>query len=57
MDRVYPVHILRFFYRFDIQIHNSRFLATSTENALQNLIRTGIDFLVRYVGWHVDKIT
>jgi len=55
---VQPVipHRLRRFNGLDVEVDDHRILPTPQQDAFQRLIRSGVNFLVRYIGWHVDKI-
>jgi hypothetical protein len=57
VDGIDPVDSLRRFRRRYIEIDYHWFLPTTYENALERLIRIGIDFLVWYVRRHIDEIT
>lgn len=40
----------------DIEIDHYRFLAAPNDNRFHGFVGSGIEFLVRYVRWNVDKI-
>src|SRR5208282_1764154 len=44
------------FWGAQIQIDNNRILSVSHNYGLADLVRAGVDFLVRYVRWNVNKI-
>src|SRR5215468_3508515 len=56
MDRIHPHHLLRRLDRHDIEIHHDRLLAGSHQNAFEDFIPAGVDFLVRHIRRHIDKI-
>jgi hypothetical protein len=56
MRGVYPQNGGGLFNRINIQIHRNRLAITAAEHALQQLGWACIDFLVRYVGRHIDKV-
>src|SRR5215831_3913478 len=56
MDRVPPQDLLGRLDRFDVEINDDRLLAGTHQNAFEHLVAAGVDFLVRYIRRHVDKI-
>jgi hypothetical protein len=46
----------RGFWSAEVQIDNDRILSVSHNYSLASLVWVGIDLLVRYVRWNVDKI-
>src|SRR5947209_1599690 len=40
-----------------LQIHHNRLLRITHNDPLARLIGRGIDLLMRYKGWHINKIT
>jgi hypothetical protein len=56
MRGINPQHLLRLFYRLDVQVHRDRLAIAAAQHALQHLGRAGVDFLVRNVGGHVDEV-
>jgi hypothetical protein len=57
MRGIDPQHLLRLFYRLDVQVHRNRLAIAAAQHALQHLGRAGVDFLVRNVGGHIDEVT
>jgi hypothetical protein len=56
MRGIDPQHLLRLFYRLDVQVHRDRLAIAAAQHALQHLGRAGVDLLVRNVGGHVDEV-
>src|SRR5262249_34966389 len=54
--RVDPQDRLRFLYRLNIEIDRDGFAITAHQDAFQDLIRTGVDFLMRHVRRDKNEI-
>jgi hypothetical protein len=56
VDRVDPADLPRRFDGLDIEVHDHRLAVASHENALEGLVRGGVDLLVRDEGRNIDEI-
>ena len=57
VEIVGPVDLFGALGRLDVEIHHYRLLSAANNHALERLRITGVDFLVRNEGRHVDEIT
>src|SRR5215472_18087991 len=56
VDRINPGDGARVLYRFDVQVYDYGFVVAAHQNALEHLVSGRIDFLVRNVRRHIDKV-
>src|SRR5690242_20343322 len=56
MHGIDPEHRLRLLDRLDIEIDGHRLSVGAHQHAFQDLVRTGIDLLVRHIGRHEDEV-
>ena len=57
MNWIDPKSFLRRLDRGYIQVNDDRLLVAAHDHAGERLIRVGVDFLVRHVGRHKNKIS
>src|SRR5665213_612119 len=57
MDRIDPSDVLRLFHRLDVEIDHHRLVVGTHQHAFQHFVGAGVDFLVRHVRRHVDKVS
>jgi len=56
VDRVHPQYGLRLLHRLDVEIDRDGLTVAAHQHALQNLVRAGIDLLMRHVRRDEDEI-
>src|SRR5579859_5303088 len=57
MEWIAPVDFFRRFRSLDVEVDHDRFLSAANEYAVQWLITTGIDLLMRHIWRHKDKVS
>src|SRR5262249_45142341 len=56
VDRIDPWHLMGLLDGLDVKVDPDRFVVAAHPHAFERLARTGVDFLVRHKGRHIDEI-
>ncbi len=56
-DHNHPKYLFRLLNGFNVEVHRDGLAVTSAQHALEGLGGAGVDFLVRDIRGHVNKVT